>query len=265
MNINPKVLIIGATGEIGSSLFETFKKKGFDVYGTSRKINKSKHTFRLDINDKEYDLHNINFDICLFVAGINKIKKCEEKAKECRETNVLNTIRLIDVLVKNNIYVLFLSSNQVFSGSNNFFDKNDRTKPINNYGRFKLEVENFINSYKTNKAVILRTTKVISEESPIIKKWSHEISQGRDIYAYSNVFISPIRLEELNKLIYDIINTRKHRIYQLGGSKEISYYQLAKNYFSKHLPLKSKIIPLKLEDKNSYLLSNIKLKSFIPK
>ena len=72
------------------------------------------------------------------------------------------------------------------------------------------------------------------------------------------------RLEELNKLIYDIINTRKHRIYQLGGSKEISYYQLAKNYFSKHLPLKSKIIPLKLEDKNSYLLSNIKLKSFIP-
>ena len=93
-----------------------------------------------------------------------------------------------DFLVKNNIYVLFLSSNQVFSGSNNFFDKNDRTKPINNYGKFKLEVENFINSYKTNKAVILRTTKVISEESPIIKKWSYEISQG-ETYMHIQMFL----------------------------------------------------------------------------
>ena len=124
--------------------------------------------------------------------------------------------------------------------------------------------ENFIKSYTKNKAAILRTTKVISEESPIIKKWAHEISQGRDIYAYSNVFISPIRLDELNKVIYDIINIRKHRIYQLGGSKEISYYQLAKNYFNKHLFSKSKIIPIRLEEKHSYLLNNIKLKSFIP-
>lgn len=264
MNNKPKVLIIGATGEIGLSVFEYLKKKGFEVYGTSRKINKSNHIFRLDINDKEYNLHNINFDMCLFLGGINNIKECEEKVEECRETNVLNTIRLINYLVKNDIYVVFLSSNRVFSGSNDVFDKNDKTKSSNNYGRFKIEVENFIKSYKKNKAVILRATKVISEESPIIKKWSYEISQGREIYAYSNVFISPISLEKLNKVIYDILNTREHRIYQLGGSREISYYQLAKNYFNKNLSSKPKIIPIKLEEKNSFLLNNIKLKSFIP-
>ena len=31
-----KILIIGAEGEIGSYLFEEFKKSSFDVYGTSK-------------------------------------------------------------------------------------------------------------------------------------------------------------------------------------------------------------------------------------
>ena len=49
----------------------------------------------------------------------------------------------------------------------------------------------------------LRLSKVVSANTPIIKKWRSEYAEGKTIYAYRDKFIAPIMLNQvfLKKLI----------------------------------------------------------------
>ena len=226
------ILIIGSDSEIGSYTLNKYKKLGVKVDGTSRRNNiNENHKIKFDLLDKKFPFNFDDYDTCLICAGINKIDYCNKNPHQARNVNVLSIIRLIEECKKNNIYVTYLSSVSVFDGTRSFYQVNDKPNPFTKYGKFKLEVEKFILNNYFEKTSILRLSKVVSPNTPIIKKWRNEYAEGKPIYAYRDKFIAPIMLDQVFLKLNKLLSTKKSGIFHLSGNNDISFYDFSKKFF----------------------------------
>ena len=72
----------------------------------------------------------------------------KKKKKKTREINVKITCNLIKKFLKNNVYVVYFSTNLIFSGKNKFFSYLSKYAPQNEYAKQKILVEDFLKKQK---------------------------------------------------------------------------------------------------------------------
>jgi dTDP-4-dehydrorhamnose reductase len=237
MKVAKKCLIIGVDSQIGIYLNQYLKRKGYQLFGTTRRIDslkKSKKLIYLDLSKDFFHNSSENFDLAIVCAGVTDINFCEKYFSISELINVENTIKTIEFLLNKKTQVIFLSSNSVFDGSRSFYKYFDQTKPVNEYGRLKVVVENYFQDFNF---FILRLTKVLTADVTFIKKWNDSLRKNEKIITFNNHFISPITLEQVGEAIYQLIglnftqSLKIGNIFQLGSNLEISYFDFANNYF----------------------------------
>tara|TARA_B100000795_G_scaffold258266_1_gene232225 strand:- start:1866 stop:2654 length:789 start_codon:yes stop_codon:yes gene_type:complete len=256
-----KILIVGIYSEIGTALNKLLLQNGYIVEGTSRDKKKlATGVSFFDLKDPDFKLIDKNYECVIICAGVNSIIECENNYSESEKINVTNTIKLISNAIRNNSFVVFLSSSTVFDGEKEFYKYTAKTNPKNNYGKFKETVEEYI--IKKNNCCVLRLTKVMSKKTPILRKWDNNLKQGLPIKVFSNLFISPISIDEVVSSIQILIVKRKSGIFQLGGSKEFSYFEFA-NFYFKNFPYSSELIK-KDFNKSVNLIKYNSLKTYLP-
>ena len=258
-----KVLIIGGNGQIGKELYSYLKKKNINTFKTTRKkklINQK--TFYFDLEKPSYEFLQNQFTAVVICAGATNISLIEKKPRKFKNINVINTIKLIKELSKNKIFVIFLSSNSVFDGKKQFYKYSDKICPVSLYGKYKWEVEKYLHYNLRKKSCILRLTKVISKNTPLIEYWSRELNKGKIIWAYKDIFLAPIKILKVIQTIEILIKKKQNGIFQLSGNKEISNFEFAKNFYKK-FPDFIKLIKSKAVNKNGTITYN-SLKTRLP-
>ena len=229
------ILIIGVNSQIGSSLKKTLECNNFNVFGTSRKMEKvNANTLFFDLANPKIDFNLSQFDTVVICASISEIQKCEQEAEECERINVKNTILLIDSCKAQQCFIIFLSSNSVFDGSQAFYNKEAKPNPKSNNGRFKLAVELYIQKNINSSACVLRITKVITDKSHFIEHWNQEYIEGKEIVVFTNRFLSPVPVNVVSDSILLLVKKQSTGLYHLGSDEEISYYDYAKQIFAKN-------------------------------
>lgn len=228
------VLIVGIDSQIGDYLETSLALQGYMVTGSSRRIvaneRQQKDIIFIDLNLNSLELPNRQFDVAIICAGMN-MAMCKEYPVESERINVKNTIQLIDMLLSKGIHVIFLSSNSVFNGSKAFYKYTDFASPTSNYGMYKLQVEEFLQTNERN-ASILRLTKVLTPKSSFTTMWEKYISEGKRFDIFNNHFLSPVSMDAVAKAVALLIEKKKGGIYQLSGEQEISYFDFAQKYFA---------------------------------
>ncbi|MBQ9359705.1 MAG: sugar nucleotide-binding protein [Lachnospiraceae bacterium] len=186
-----KILIIGSTGFIGTYIYNQCVAQGIPALGTSTKGEES-NTIKYRLGDDPGEIIKIitsekddNLS-AIITASISKISECEINAKETRKVNVEDTVELINHLVDTRARIIFLSSDAVFDGIKGNYKEIDDINPINEYGRQKAEVEEYLKNLSDS--LVLR----ISKQYDIDIKKRHLIS---DIYnqAQSNQRVKCIK------------------------------------------------------------------------
>ena len=258
-----KVLIIGGGGQIGSELYSYLKKKNINTFKTTRntKLTNEK-TFYFDLEKPSYEFLQNQFTAVVICASATNIFLIEQKPRKFRNINVINTINLIKELSKNKIFIIFLSSNSVFDGKKQFYKYSDKTCPISFYGKYKCEVEEYLNYNLKKKSCILRLTKVISKNTPIIEYWNKQLNNGKVIWAYKDRFIAPVKIFKVIQTIEILIKKKQNGIFQLGGNKEMSNFEFAKYYYRKFTNF-SNLIKCKTVNKKEVITYN-SLKTHLP-
>jgi len=258
------ILIVGIDSEIGSELKKLTLKNDFNVEGTSRRnnlIHKKKSFF--DLQEPNFASIDKHFDCVIICAAMTNIAECEENPNLCKRVNLINTIGLIDNAVANDSFVIFLSSNAVFDGTQSYYKHTDETNPITEYGKCKKAVEDHIKNNINKKGCVIRFTKVISKKTPFIKRWESESEKGLFIKAYSNKLISAISIGSVVSAIQLLINTKKSGIFQLGGSEEVSYFNYAQSYF-KGRPDSLKLIKVQKDRAHTKSIRFNSLATYLP-
>ncbi len=229
------ILILGGDSKIGKSIEKYFTSMNFEVYKTTRKKSKKisdKKSINIDLkNTKTFsDLNNLEFDYVIFCAGISSIKSCFDHQENARIVNVINTKKLISLLVNKCDKLIFLSSSQIFSEKNPQ-SPGDIPSPTTVYGKYKKEVEDYIKNFEN--VFIIRLTKVIFNDDTLFKDWNNKIKNREKIVVCKNLFLSPISEIQLSEKIFQCLTFDQiNRIVHFSASDQISYADFASYYLT---------------------------------
>lgn len=145
-------LIVGVDGMIGSALYAEAKRQELDVVGTTRRVS-GLDRIGWRVNGLAYlDLVRKTFappkaDVAFICAGIVGYKHCEGNAESWR-VNVDGTIALIDTLLEQGSFVVFMSSDAV------------EHMPSTAYGLQKAAVEAFLRTRARRESAYVRAGRV---------------------------------------------------------------------------------------------------------
>jgi dTDP-4-dehydrorhamnose reductase len=135
-------------------------------------------------------------------------------------------------LIKNNIYFIFFSTEFVFDGKNGDYKEDDFTKPINVYGKQKLEIEKYIQKNAQNYCIfrIAKTYGDQPSDDSLINDFLKRSKNKIITFAACDQIFSPIYVGDLVKITDFFIRKKIKGIYNVGGNKAISRYKLYKKF-----------------------------------
>ncbi len=129
--------------------------------------------------------------------------------------------------------LILLSSSAVFNGKKEFYIEDDYRKPINNYGKHKKEIEEYIKKNSKNYA-ILRLTKVDITLIPLISEWIKKLNSNFSIKPFSNQYLSPVPISSVLSALIILMDKKNIGIFHLSCKDEINYLKVGEiisNYF----------------------------------
>jgi dTDP-4-dehydrorhamnose reductase len=137
-----KLIVVGATGYIGSKLLASAKKI-HEAHGTSSSGANGLLQFRLD------EPHNFDYsriepgDLVLLSAAVSAPDICANEFESVKAVNVVGTSRFIEKIIQRGSRVVFFSSDTVYGEQVTEFDETAECNPAGEYAQMKQEVEQY--------------------------------------------------------------------------------------------------------------------------
>ena len=213
---NDGTIIFGASGLIGSYLYDLMQKQERNVIGTYNK-NKKKGLTKFNIlKSSIIDLPLKDVKYGIICSAIVNIDNCKKDVKYSYRVNVEGVKKIINDLVKKKITPIFVSSSAVFSGKGGN-EEYDCQNPVNVYGKQKLEVENFIIK-NLEDYLIIRTGKVfgINLGEGLFVDWFLKYKEGKEIPCIYDEKLSVVFAKDLAKGINILLEKNKRGIYHIN-------------------------------------------------
>ena len=245
-----KTLILGASGMLGHKMIQIGNKLGHEVFGTVRRCNQEfekaafqKGSYFLVNIEEEKGIETLdkliseNFDIVVNCIGI-----VNKKMKNPAQTIYCNSVfphRLAGICSKNNVKLIHISTDCVFSGKKSgAYTGKDEPDALDLYGKSKELGEIDYGNHLTIRTSLIG--REIYYEKTGLLEWF--LSQSDEIEGYSKAIWSGFTTSALSKIIYNLIKDfpSLNGVVQVA-SKPIDKYSLLlllKKYFGKDIPIK---------------------------
>lgn len=230
-----RILILGASGFLGSILFEKLKSDN-SVFGTSFK-KANNNLIPIDIRnhrDVAYLINKIDPELIIDCCGKTQPDECEKSQEDSFQTNVIGPSIVLKYFQKK---IIYFSSDYVFNGKRGSYSEMDQPDPINYYGWTKYEAEKQILG-KNPQNLVIRVGGLYGDTAK-----NHNFLESMN----AEIITRPIDCFSSNVLIDDIANMLPS-LYLLNGIIHISDYESISRYdFSKKavniLNLSKTVIP----------------------
>ena len=227
--IMKKLLVIGASGQVGSALMKHLSEKN-NVVGTYSSSNK-KGLVHLDITDeKEVSklIQKINPSIIFHCSAAISIDFCEKNPDAARKINVDGTKNVVEAAKKIGAKVVYLSTEYVFDGRKGPYSETDNPNPINVYGKNKLEGEKVVLSAQNS--LVIRSTLIFSlgyDTKSLLNVIVKSLKSGQEIKIVDDQITNPISADNLAEAISDLALKNKSGIYNVASKERMSRYEFA--------------------------------------
>ena len=198
-----------------SSRFCKYLKKYLNKYNT---IYTDKKKFNLN-NFKQMSnfIKNKRIHYLIHIAGLSRPMDIHDKNIILSiDLNIIGTANIVKLCKKNNIKLIYFSTNYVYPGTKGNYEEVDPVKPINNYAWSKLGGEASVKLYKNS--LILR---ICMTDYPFVHKKAIKGAKTSFIY---NKFVA--------KIIPHILNEKG--VLNIGGEKR-DIYNFAKKFAKKNI------------------------------
>jgi dTDP-4-dehydrorhamnose reductase len=230
-----RLLITGGSGYIGGKLCEAACKrwKTYATYHASPVLQDSVIPVYLDIGNREQvqaAVHIIKPSIIIHAAAITNCRVCWEEQDEAWHVNVNGTEFLASVAEDVGARMLYLSTDLVFDGEDEYYTEENEPNPVCFYGKTKYAAEKIVSKICSN-YTICRCALVYgwdwNRARPFTKTIIQKLSSGEEISLFTDEFRSLIYDYNLCEIILNIASQQSVQgIYHLGGEWKISRYDL---------------------------------------
>lgn len=261
-----KVLVTGATGQLGWDVMKELEKRGIDCRGTGSKD--------LDITDRDAVMQYIEMyrpDVVIHCAAYTAVDKAEDEPEICRKVNADGTSYIAEACKMVDAKMIYISTDYVFGDDGDKpHEVDDPPHPLNVYGQTKWEGEEAVRRI-LEKYFILRISWVFGEHGNNFVKTMLRLGKTqREISVVADQFGAPTYTADLAPLLCDMILTEKYGTYHACNRGCCSWAEFAQEIF-KVAKIDVRVIPIKTEEyptrakrpKNSRLaVNNLKAAGF---
>ena len=255
LNLKPrsKVLIIGASGQLGQSLVKIFgdeeRKKNFLCIGTYFRHKRDGCSQQLDMESldemkAEFILGSIRPLVVYICSALASADVCEIEKEKATKINTEGPMWIAKAANKVGSKVVYLSSDYVFDGQSSSYKESDTPHPINVYGKTKLDGENAVMRETSNNALIIRTHGIFGPDAGK-KNFVYQVAEGRRNSVPCDQTGNPIDSRDLSEALFQLgtcLNVSG--IVHVAGDTLYTRYQFALDIL-KYLNIESKVIPIK--------------------
>lgn len=229
-----RILLLGATGFIGNTIFTTLTKKGYELYGTYHRRQPDAdllpYFFPFDLQTPE----NINSILDsvhpeFIISSINGDFSCQLR---------LHEILAEYVKASESRRLIFISTANVFDNSlNDPHIESDTPDAESSYGLYKAECEHLLLSRLGSQAVILRIPSVWGKNCPRIKQLNAYKQQGKVLQMWDNLMMNYTTPTQIADWISYIIENRLTGIFHVGTKDMMKYWDFYQEIMNRlHLP-----------------------------
>jgi dTDP-4-dehydrorhamnose reductase len=217
-------------------------------------------------------IQNIKPDLIIHTAGMTNVDLCEADPNMASKINFEAVKYVSNVCSKNNIDLIFISTDHLFNGEKSFVEENQLKSPINWYGRTKSLGEDYITENNPN-SLIIRTnffgwgTSYRQSFSDFI---INSLSSGKNITLFHDIYYTPILIDVLVINVMNLYLSKAIGIFNVVSSERISKFEfglMVADIFGLDASL---ILKGKIEDRLELVqrpkdlsLSNLKLVDFL--
>ena len=229
-----KLLITGASVLYGTKLAELSLEANFEVYSTDVQELRVKGNFvKLDITNKELvndTFNKIKPDVVVHAATLTDVDKCETNKDLAWKINVEGTKNIVEASKRVGSFVVYISTDYVFSGEKGNYRESDEPNPINYYGLTKLRAEEIV---KTQEEYFIGRPSVIYGSTPAAGKvnfalWLIEtLSKGGRVKIVTDQWNTPTLNTNLAEMTIEIVQRKLTGTYHTCGASRVSRFEFA--------------------------------------
>ncbi len=221
-----RLFITGGSGLLGSKLAE-IAENDYEVYAGFRSHDPP---FGIPVKfDLTSDIlgvvEEIKPDVIVHSAAMTDVDKCELEKELAYKINVEGTKKVVEAARKVDTFLVYISTDYVFSGDRGMYREEDETNPINYYGYTKLEGEKFCEN-------IARTC-VIYGARPAAGKINFalwlidKLEKGEEVKIVTDQFITPTLNTNLAEMLLEIVEREIVGTFHLSGATRVSRFDFA--------------------------------------
>ena len=190
-------------------------------------------------------------DTLVNCVGLTNVEDCEKNKDLAFYLNGYLPGEIAKITSNLNVKLIHISTDHLFDGKSKNKEEKDIVNPLNIYAKSKLVGENEVLK-KDSSALVIRTN--FFGNGPSYKlsfsdKIISSLIKKQKIHLFSNVYYTPIHVNELADMVCNLIQYNKKGIYNISSNERITKYDfgiLISKYMNEDKEL---IVPIKIEEK----------------
>ena len=197
-----RILITGGSGILGTN-WGCIKRHTWDVtlgihvnLVALANVNTA-HINLEDIESLGEEINALNPDLVVHAAAMTNVDQCEMNYDLAKHINADLAGNIALVTAKNNIPLIYISTDQIFAGDKSYYSEAEKVSPLNNYGKSKALGE--LKVLSVNKDALIVRTNFFGWGS--IRRQSFTdwlilgLRSGRELTMFEDVFFYPYLCE----------------------------------------------------------------------
>ena len=255
----PTVLITGSNGLLGSQLRHVLSQASFSLIATSIGCDRfplDRHRY-IQLNIESYNecqsvLNTYKPSIIVNTAAMTNVDACEKNQQKCQSVNADSIDNFIPYVQNNNAHLIQISTDMVFDGKKGGYSEKDICKPINFYGKTKLDAELKVLNNIT-KYTIIRTSMLYDVFGNNFLTWvGNKLKSNEQLSIVDDQYRTPTYVPDLIAAILQIIKLKKYGIYHVSSEEKLSIFDIVCS-IANYLHLDSQLINrIKSKDLNQF-------------
>lgn len=228
---NQNILVIGASGFLGRSVF--YKLKSYNTFGTSYSCD-YKGLVNLDIvskNNVKKLFDRFRPSTIIHTAAFVNVNDAEIRKNEAWNINVKGTQNIARYSEIYKSHLIYISTDYVFNGASGIVYENTTPSPINYYGKTKYEAECIVKNLSTDN-LIIRPSILYDVTKKYYKNnfFSYvyqELSKNQKIYVDNYRIKYPLFIDDVSSIIKLAIKNKVNGLINVCGPQSMTRYQWA--------------------------------------
>lgn len=227
---NRHILIVGGDSILGSAAARALEVRGARVLVTTRRRDTlGPNRILLDLAAPlDGWTSPPRIGTAVLAAAVARLADCAADPARTAHINVSRTLILARQLAQAGAHVIFLSSDKVFDGAHPRVSAETAPAPRSEYGRQKAAAEAGLAACAGASVAILRLSKVIPPDFPLLQGWRAALTAGRPVRAFADMRLAPVPLALAADAICEIALRRACGLYQLSGPQDVTYLEAAR-------------------------------------